>query len=43
MKTQMTLKDVLKWMIDNSHDLDAMDEINRVSYAFMQTGRRESD
>lgn len=32
----MTLKDVLEWMLDNRDDLDAMDEINRVSYAYLK-------
>lgn len=39
MKDKLTLKDVLQWMLENKDDYDAMDEINRTSYAFI--GRRK--
>jgi len=32
----MTLKEVLNWMLENKDDYEAMEEINRVSYAFMR-------
>lgn len=35
MKNGLKLKDILQWMLDNKDDYDAMDEINRTSYAYM--------
>ena len=39
MKGELTLKDVLQWMLENREDFDSMDEINRTSYAYI--GRRK--
>lgn len=30
----MTLDDVLKWIIENSDDQEAMDKINRLTYIY---------
>lgn len=34
-KELTTLDDVLAWMLKNRSDYEAMDEINRTSYAYM--------
>lgn len=30
----ITYEDIRKWILANSHDRDAMDEINRLTYVF---------
>lgn len=36
MKKELLLKDILSWMLEHKDDYDAMDEINRVSFAYMR-------
>lgn len=34
--SKIQLSDILQWMLDNKDDYDAMDHINRVSFAYMR-------